>query len=189
VKNLQGKRIAILATNGFEQAELLEPQKALSGAGAKTDVISPQSGKIKAWDKKDWGADVAVDVELNKAKADEYDALVLPGGVINPDALRIDADAVRFVRHFVEAGKPIAAICHGPWTLIEAGGVKGRRMTSWASLRTDLTNAGAKWVDQEVVADHGLITSRRPDDIPAFVEKVAEEIATAKHTAASTASR
>lgn len=184
MKNLQGKRIAILATNGFEQSELLEPQKALQAAGARAEVISPEPGTIKGWDKKEWGKDVAVDVPLKQARPDEYDALVLPGGVMNSDHLRTNPDAVRFVRDFVESGKPIGAICHGPWTLIEAGGVKGKTMTSSPALRTDLTNAGAKWVDREVVTDRNLVTSRKPADIPAFVEKVAEEIAAAKPTIA-----
>jgi protease I len=187
MKNLNGKRVAILATNGVEQSELLEPRKSLLDAGARVEVISPESGKIKAWNLKDWGEEIPVDIELNQAKADDYDALMLPGGVMNPDKLRVNADAVRFVRHFVETGKPIAAICHGPWTLIEAGGVKGKTMTSWPSLRTDLTNAGAKWVDQEVVTDKGLVTSRKPDDIPAFSKKMIEEVVEGKHAGASVA--
>jgi protease I len=184
MKNLQGKRVAILATNGFEQVELTEPKKALDAAGAKTDVISPESGKIRAWDMKDWGIDVPVDVVLKQANPNHYDALLLPGGVINPDHLRTNPDAVQFVKHFIEAKKPIAAICHGPWTLIEAGGVKGKTMTSWPSLKTDLTNAGANWVDQQVVTDQGLVTSRKPDDIPAFVDKMIEEILEGRHEAA-----
>lgn len=187
MKNLNGKRVAILATNGVEQSELLEPRQALLDAGAKAEVISPESGKIKAWNLKDWGEEISVDRELKQAKPDDYDALMLPGGVMNPDKLRVNTDAVRFVRHFVETGKPIAAICHGPWTLIEAGGVKGKTMTSWPSLRTDLTNAGAKWVDQEVVTDKGLVTSRKPDDIPAFSKKMIEEVAEGKHVGASIA--
>jgi protease I len=187
MKSLNGKRVAILATNGVEQSELLEPRKALLDAGASTDLISPESGNIKAWNLKDWGQEIPVDKELKQAKLDDYDALMLPGGVMNPDKLRANSDAVRFVRHFVESGKPIAAICHGPWTLIEAGGVKGKTMTSWPSLRTDLTNAGAKWVDQEVVTDNGLVTSRKPDDIPAFSKKMIEEIAEGKHVGASLA--
>jgi protease I len=166
--SLNGKRVAILATTGFEQAELLEPRQALDNAGATTQVISPQKGKIKGWNLKDWGSEVPVDVPLNEAKAEDYHALVLPGGVMNPDHLRMDPKAVDFVRHFVEAGKPIAAICHGPWILIEAGAVRGRTITSWPSLKTDLKNAGANWVDQEVVRDGTLITSRKPDDLPAF---------------------
>lgn len=165
---LHGKRIAILATNGFEQSELLEPRKALDGAGATTEVISPADGKIKGWNHKDWGNEVPVDVSLKSAKAEDFHALLLPGGVMNPDQLRMQPEAVAFVKHFVDAGKPIAAICHGPWTLIEAGAVRGRTMTSWPSVKTDLKNAGANWVDKEVVSDGTIVTSRKPDDIPAF---------------------
>jgi len=165
---LQGKRVAILATDGFEQSELLEPRKALDEAGAKTQVVSPADKKIRGWNHKDWGTEVAVDVPLQSANADEFDALLLPGGVMNPDQLRMKPEAVAFVKRFTDAGKPVAAICHGPWTLIEAGAVRGRTITSWPSLKTDLKNAGANWVDKEVVADGGLVTSRKPDDIPAF---------------------
>jgi protease I len=189
--NIQGKRVAILATVGFEQSELLEPQKALDNAGAKTEVISPEAGKIKAWNMKDWGVEVSVDSTIKNVNPADYDALMLPGGVMNPDKLRANPDAVKFVKHFVDQGKPIAAICHGPWTLIEAGGVRGKKMTSWPSLKTDLTNAGANWVDEQVVTDHGLVTSRKPADIPAFVDKMIEEIAEGKHakTAAFASSR
>lgn len=166
--NLQGKRIAILATDGFEQVELLEPRKALDEAGAQTQVVSPKEGKIKGWNTKDWGKEVQVDISLKSAKPEEFDALLLPGGVMNPDHLRMDPQAVEFVKHFTDAGKPVAAICHGPWTLIEAGAVRGKTMTSWPSLKTDLRNAGANWVDKEVVADGTIVTSRKPDDIPAF---------------------
>lgn len=166
--NLQGKKIAILATDGFEEVELLEPRKALEEAGAKTQVISPKDGKIKSWNMKEWGGDLPVDVPLKSAKPDEFDALLLPGGVMNPDHLRMDPQAVTFVKHFVDEGKPIAAICHGPWTLVEAGAVRGKTMTSWPSLKTDLKNAGANWVDKEVVRDGEFVTSRKPDDIPAF---------------------
>lgn len=166
--NLQGKKVAILATDGFEQAELLEPRKALDEAGATTQVVSPAGKKIKGWDQKDWGKEVSVDVPLDSAKAEEFDALLLPGGVMNPDQLRMNPTAVQFVKQFTDAGKPVAAICHGPWTLLEAGAVRGRTMTSWPSLKTDLKNAGASWVDKEVVNDEGVVTSRRPDDIPAF---------------------
>ncbi len=165
---LQGKRIAILATHGFEQSELLEPKKALEEAGATTEVISPADGKIKGWNHKDWGQEVSVDAALKSANADDFHALLLPGGVMNPDQLRMQPEAVAFVKHFVDAGKPIAAICHGPWTLIEAGAVRGRTMTSWPSVKTDLKNAGANWVDKEVVTDGTIVTSRKPDDIPAF---------------------
>lgn len=166
--NLQGKKIAILATDGFEQVELLEPRKALDEAGAQTQVVSPKDGKIKGWNTKDWGKEVQVDIPLKSAKPEEFDALLLPGGVMNPDHLRMDPQAVEFVKHFTDAGKPVAAICHGPWTLIEAGAVRGKTMTSWPSLKTDLRNAGANWVDKEVVADGTIVTSRKPDDIPAF---------------------
>ena len=166
--NLQGKKVAILATDGFEQSELLEPRKALDEAGATTQVVSPAGKKIKGWDQKDWGKEVSVDVPLDSANAEEFDALLLPGGVMNPDQLRMNPTAVQFVKQFTDAGKPVAAICHGPWTLLEAGAVRGRTQTSWPSLKTDLKNAGASWVDKEVVNDHGVVTSRRPDDIPAF---------------------
>lgn len=174
--NLSGKTIAILATDGFEQSELLEPRKALDQAGAKTVVVAPKSGSIRAWNLKDWGDNVAVDQSLDQADAQQFDALVLPGGVMNPDHLRMDRKAVEFVRRFAASGKPVAAICHGPWTLIEAGLVRGKTMTSWPSLRTDLTNAGAKWVDQEVVSDGVFITSRNPQDIPAFSRTLIEAV-------------
>ncbi len=188
-KNIKGKRIAILATDGFEQSELLEPKKALDTAGAKTEVVSPKEGKIRAWNKKDWGTEISVDRTLKNANPEDYDALMLPGGVMNPDHLRMDSSAVNFVRHFVTQGKPIAAICHGPWTLIEAGGVSGKKMTSWPSLKTDLTNAGARWVDEQVVTDHGLVTSRKPDDIPAFIDKMIEEVAEGRHASAAALGR
>jgi protease I len=165
---LQGKKVAILVTDGFEQSELLEPRKALDEAGATTMVVSPNEGKVRGWNHKEWGNEVPVDVLLTSAKAESFDALLLPGGVMNPDQLRMKPEAVRFVKQFVDAGKPVAAICHGPWTLLEAGGVGGHTMTSWPSLRTDLKNAGAIWVDKEVVSDQNLVTSRKPDDIPAF---------------------
>jgi protease I len=167
-RTLQGKKVAILATDGFEQSELLEPRKALEQAGATTRVISPAGQKVKGWNHKEWGNEVPVDVPLDSARAEEFDALLLPGGVMNPDQLRMNPKAVEFVKHFTEAGKPVAAICHGPWTLIEAGAVRGRTMTSWPSLKTDLKNAGANWVDKEVVNEKGLVTSRKPDDLPAF---------------------
>ena len=173
---LNGKKIAILATDGFEQSELLEPRKALDEAGATTVVIAPKAGKIKGWNHTDWGESVKVDKTLADANPQEYDALVLPGGVMNPDHLRMDPSAVNFVRQFVSTGKTVAAICHGPWTLIEAGAVKGKTMTSWPSIKSDLKNAGANWVDQEVVTDGQLITSRKPDDIPAFNKAIIESI-------------
>jgi protease I len=165
---LQGKKVAILATDGFEEDELLKPLHALEAAGAQVDVISPGGGWIRGWKHGEWGEEVAVDVELADARIDDYDGLVLPGGVMSPDRLRITPEAVAFVRDFIARGKPIAAICHGPWTLIEANGVRGRRLTSWPSLRTDLVNAGAVWVDEPCVVDDGLITSRNPDDLRAF---------------------
>ncbi|MGH9493554.1 MAG: type 1 glutamine amidotransferase domain-containing protein [Candidatus Sulfotelmatobacter sp.] len=166
--SLQGKRIAILATDGFEQAELLEPREALEAAGAITLVVSPNDGKIKGWNHTDWGTEVPVDVTLKTAKAEDFHALLLPGGVMNPDRLRMNPEAVMFVKRFADGGKPIAAICHGPWTLIEAGAVGRHTLTSWPSLKSDLKNAGAIWVDREVVSDGNLVTSRKPDDIPAF---------------------
>jgi protease I len=175
--NLKGKKIAILATDGFEQSELMQPRQALEEAGAHTEVVSPNSGKIKGWDHTDWGESVKVDKTLDEAKAEEYDGLVLPGGVINPDHLRMEPKAVKFVQQFVSSGKTVGAICHGPWTLLEAGALSGKTVTSWPSLKTDLKNAGAKWVDQEVVTDGQLITSRKPDDIPAFSRAVIESIA------------
>jgi protease I len=178
---LRNKRVAALVDNGFEQSELAEPKTALEAAGAKVDIVSPQDTKVKGWQHITWGDEFSVDRKLEEAKADEYDALLLPGGVMNPDKLRANAKAVQFVKRFVEAGKPIAAICHGPWTLIEAGAVQGRRMTSWPSLATDLRNAGANWVDQECVVDNGLVTSRKPDDIPAFNKKMIEEFAEGTH--------
>jgi protease I len=170
---LNGRQIAILATDGFEQSELIESQRLLEEAGAVVDVIAPGSAThIKGWSKKDWGDSVPVDVVLQKAQLDDYDALVLPGGVINPDKLRLDPAAITFITSFAKADKLIAAICHGPWTLIDAGLVKGRRVTSWPSLRKDLENAGAHWQDSEVVRDGELITSRKPDDIPAFANAI-----------------
>ena len=165
---LDGMRVAILATDGFEQSELLEPRKALQAAGAATAVVAPKSGKIRGWNHTEWGQEVAVDQELQYADPQQYDALVLPGGVMNPDKLRSIPAAVSFAKSFFQAGKPVAAICHGPWTVIESGAAKGHRMTSWPSLQTDLRNAGAEWVDEEVVVDGKLVTSRKPDDIPAF---------------------
>ncbi|MFZ0273792.1 MAG: type 1 glutamine amidotransferase domain-containing protein [Acidobacteriaceae bacterium] len=167
-ENLRGKKIAILATDGFEQVELTEPRQALDEAGATTEIVSPRSGEIKGWKFKDWGDTVKVDKTLDQAKAQDYDALLLPGGVINPDHLRMEPKAVAFVKDFVATGRPVAAICHGPWTLVEAGVVKGKTFTSWPSVKTDLKNAGAIWVDKEVVTDGQFISSRKPDDIPAF---------------------
>lgn len=180
-EELRNKRVAVLVDNGFEQSELVEPKKALEQAGASVDIVSPQSGKVKGWQHANWGDELPITRRLDEARAEEYDALLLPGGVMNPDKLRANPKAVQFVKSFVESGKPIAAICHGPWTLIEAGGVKGRKMTSWPSLQSDLRNAGATWVDEECVVDNGLVTSRKPDDIPAFNKKMIEEIAEGVH--------
>ena len=181
--DLSGKRVAILATDGVEQAELTEPRKALDQAGAKTSVVSPKSGKIKGWQHDHWGDEIPVDVPLDSARADDFDALMLPGGVMNPDHLRQDQRAVQFVKDFFQAGKPVAAICHGPWLLVEANVVRDRTVTSWPSLQTDIRNAGGDWVDREVVTDMGLVTSRKPDDIPAFNRKMVEEFAEGVHTA------
>jgi protease I len=165
---LQGKKVAILVADGFEQVELTKPKQALEEAGAETKIVSPAQGKVKGWNSKEWGEEIPVDVPLKSAKASEFDALLLPGGVMNPDHLRMDPDAVRFARHFFESGKPVAAICHGPWLLVEADVVRGRTLASWPSLQTDIRNAGGIWVDKEVVNERGLVTSRKPDDIPAF---------------------
>lgn len=169
---LNGMKVAILAENGFEQSELLEPKKALEQVGVQTFVISPQQDQITGWQMKNWGKEIPVDVALAKAKPDDYDALLLPGGVMNPDKLRTLPEAVEFVRHFINQNKPVAAICHGPWMLVEAGAVKNRMVTSWPSLRTDILNAGGHWVDQEVVVDGNIVTSRKPDDIPAFNDQM-----------------
>jgi protease I len=166
--NLKGMKVAILVDNGFEQVELTEPRKALDEAGAETKIVSPQIDRVRGWKSSDWGDELPVDVPLDGARPEDFDALLLPGGVMNPDSLRINPKAVTFVKTFFDVGKPVAAICHGPWTVLEAGHAKGRRVTSWPSLKTDLRNAGAEWVDQEVVVDGKLITSRKPDDIPAF---------------------
>lgn len=178
---LNEKRVAILVAEGFEQSEMVEPRKALEQAGAETEIVSPAQGEVQGWNHFDKGDRFNVDVDVEEAEADDYDALLLPGGVANPDQLRTNPCAVQFVKRFVESGKPAGVICHGPWTLIEAGIVKGRTLTSWPSLKTDLTNAGAKWVDQEVVADKGLVSSRKPADIPAFNRKLIEEIREGRH--------
>jgi protease I len=178
---LKGKRVAVLATEGVEQVELTEPVKALKEAGADVEVVSPKDGAFQAFKHHDKGDRITVDRALDAARPDDYEGLVLPGGVINPDMLRLVPKAIAFVRHFVESGKPIAAICHGPWTLINAGGVRGRRMTSWPSLETDLRNAGAEWVDEAVVVDNGLVTSRKPDDLPQFCAKMIEEFREGRH--------
>jgi len=176
-QKLKGKKVAILVADGFEQVELTEPKKALEEAGAVAQIVSPNKGQVKGWNYTDWGDKLPVDVGLDKADPDDYDALLLPGGVMNPDKLRRNEHALRFVRAFFDSDKPVAAICHGPWTLIDAGVVKGRNLTSYESIQTDLKNAGAKWVNEEVVVDKGLVTSRKPDDIPAFNRKMIEEFA------------
>jgi protease I len=180
--DLNGKTIAILVANeGIEQVELVEPRKALEGAGATVHLIAPERGEAQAFNHLDKADTFPVDKAVSDANADDYDGLMLPGGVANPDNLRMHPDAVAFVADFVNAGKPIAAICHAPWTLIQANAVKGRTLTSWPSLQTDLRNAGAEWVDEEVVVDQGLVTSRGPDDIPAFNAKMIEELAEGAH--------
>lgn len=180
-QRLQGKKVAILVADQFEQVELTEPRKALNEAGASTVIISPNPDTVRGWNGQDWGDDFKVDLPLERAHAEEFDALLLPGGVKNPDTLRADKKAVRFVRRFFEDGKPVAAICHGPWTLINAGVVRDRKMTSYASLEVDLRNAGADWVNDAVVVDEGLVTSRQPGDIPAFNRKMIEEFAEGAH--------
>jgi|SRR5689334_18339700 len=172
--NLTGVRVAILVTDGFEQVELTEPRRALDQMGAQTRVVSPKTGAVRGWKFTEWGDEVSVDVPLDSASADDFDALLLPGGVISPDKLRIQPRAVQFVKAFLDSDKPVAAICHGPWTLIETAHLKGRRITSWPSLKTDLRNAGANWVDEQVVVDGNLVSSRKPDDIPAFNRAIAE---------------
>jgi protease I len=178
---LSNKRVAILVADGFEQIELTSPREALDAAGAKTEIVSPVKGEVQGMNHDKPGDKLTVDVLLDKADAGAYDALLLPGGVMNPDTLRMNPAAVEFVRSFVDAGKPIASICHGPWTLIETGVTKGRRMTSWPSVKTDLKNSGADWVDEEVVVDRGLVTSRKPDDLPAFNRKMVEEFQEGNH--------
>ena len=165
---LNGLKIAILVANGFEQVEMTEPKRALEAAGAVVTIVSPEEGEVKGWNHTEWGNSFKVDVSLKDANADDYDALMLPGGVMNPDKLRLQPKAIEFEKHFVKTGKPIAAICHAPWTLIDAGAVDGLRITSWPSLKADLINAGAKWVDEEVVRDCQIVTSRKPDDLPVF---------------------
>lgn len=186
MENLLGKKVAMVATDGFEQAELLGPRQILEDAGAKVTVISLKPGEIRGWNHTDWGRTVRVEQTLDQADPGQFDALVLPGGVINADKLRMEPTAVQFVKWFFDAGKPVGAICHAPWLLIEADVVEGRRMTSWPSLQTDLKNAGAQWEDSMVVTHDGLVTSRKPDDIPAFGAKLIEEIKEGKHLKQST---
>ena len=180
MEQLNGKKVAILVADGFEQIELTEPKKALEEAGAKASIVSPAKGKVKGWQHTAWGDELPVDVPLGKAKADEFDALLLPGGVMNPDHLRRDPEAQKFVKAFFDAGKPVAAICHGPWTLIDAGVARGRKMTSYETIQMDLKNAGVEWTDREVVVDGNLVTSRKPDDIPAFNRAMVEVFAGAE---------
>jgi protease I len=179
-ETLNGLKVAILVTDGFEQVEMTEPRQALDEAGAETRLVSPKDGQVKAWNFTEWGDTFPVDTPLNSARPEDFDAILLPGGVINPDKLRALPEAVAFARAFCDAGKPVASICHGPWTIIEAGAARGRRLTSWPSLKTDLQNAGAEWVDQEVVVDQGLVTRRKPDDIPAFNPEVIKLFASAR---------
>ncbi len=178
---LGGKKVAVLVANGFEQVEMTEPRQALDDAGAQTVLVSPEADKVKGWQHDHWGDEFPVDLQLDRANASDFDALLLPGGVMNPDHLRMNPKAVAFVRSFLDEGKPVAAICHGPWLLVETGAVRGRTVTSWPSLQTDIRNAGGTWVDREVVTDQGLVTSRKPDDIPAFNRKMIEEIAEGRH--------
>ncbi len=174
-------RILIIATNGFEQSELEVPRDKLKEAGVKVTIASPDGKQIKGWQKGDWGQPVAVDMAIKDAKEGDYNALVIPGGVMNPDKLRVDEDAMALVKAFLESGKPVAAVCHGPWLLVQADALKGRQATSYKTIRKDVENAGATWVDQEVVVDNGIITSRSPDDLPAFVSKIIEEVEEGKH--------
>jgi protease I len=167
-ENLRGLKVAILIEDGFEQVEMVEPRKALDDVGAETHIVSPRDEEVRSWVFREWGEKFPVDTPLDEARPDDYDALLLPGGVINPDKLRMQPKAVEFVKAFFDAGKPVASICHGPWMVIEAGAARGRRIASWPSLKTDVRNAGGEWVDQEVVVDGALVTSRKPDDIPAF---------------------
>lgn len=179
--DISNKKVAILTENGFEEVELTSPMNALEQAGATVRIISPQKGKVRAWNHDHWSIELPVDQNLSDARPEEYDMLVLPGGVLNPDKLRLNKEAVSFVRYFLEQGKPIAAICHGPQTLIETGMLNGRTMTSYASVKTDLINAGVNWVDKEVVVDNGLVTSRSPKDLEAFNKKMIEELKEGQH--------
>jgi protease I len=179
---LTGKKVAILTENGFEEVELTSPKKALEDAGAEVAIVSPQKEKVKAWSHDHWSIEVPVDVNVKDADPNDYDALMVPGGVFNPDKMRMNENCVRFAKHFLETGKPVAAICHGPQLLIETGLIDGRNMTSYPSVKTDLINAGASWIDREVVVDNGLVTSRSPQDLDAFNKKMIEEIKEGKHS-------
>lgn len=180
-KKLKGKKVAILVADGFEQVELTEPKKALEQAGAITEIVSPAEPQVQGWDHDEKADLFDVDMPLSRARSDDYDALLLPGGVRNPDQLRTMTRAVEFIDGFFATGKPVAAICHAPWTLIDSEKVRGRKLTSWPSLKSDLINAGAEWVDREVVVDNGLVTSRKPADIPVFNERMIEEFAAGRH--------
>ena len=185
-RKLDGKKVAILVTDGFEQVELTQPREALDEAGAETKIVSLKSGKIQGMNHADKGNKFDVDQTLDEARPEEFDALMIPGGLMNPDALRSNDDALEFTRHFFREGKPVAAICHGPWVLIDAGVVRGRMLTSWPAIKTDVKNAGGKWINEEVVVDNGLVTSRKPDDIPAFNKKMIEEFCEGRHEAMAT---
>jgi protease I len=184
---LDGKKVAILVTDGFEQVEMTKPREALNQVGAETKIVSLKRGKIQGMQHADKGDKFDVDLTLNEARPEEFDALMIPGGLMNPDALRSNDDALEFTRHFFREGKPVAAICHGPWVLIDAGVVRGRTLTSWPAIKTDVKNAGGKWVNEQVVVDNGLVTSRQPDDIPAFNKKMIEEFCEGRHEAMATA--
>ena len=186
-RKLDGKKVAILVTDGFEQVEMTKPREALDEAGAETKIVSLKPGKIQGMHHADKADKFDVDLTLDEARPEEFDALLIPGGLMNPDALRSNEDALEFTRHFFREGKPVAAICHGPWVLIDAGVVRGRTLTSWPAIRTDVKNAGGKWVNEEVVVDNGLVTSRKPDDIPAFNKKVIEEFCEGRHEVMATA--
>ena len=184
-RKLEGKKVAILVANGFEQVEMTKPREALDEAGAETKIVSLKSGQIQGMNHADKGDKFDVDLTVNEARPEEFDALMIPGGLLNPDALRSDEDALEFARHFFREHKPVAAICHGPQVLISADLVRGRKMTSWPAIQVDMRNAGARWVDEEVVVDNGLVSSRKPDDIPAFNQKMIEEFAEGRHQAAA----
>lgn len=186
-RKLDGKKVAILVTDGFEQVEMTKPREALDEAGAETKIVSLKSGKIQGMHHADKGDKFDVDLTLDEARPEEFDALMIPGGLMNPDVLRSNEDALEFTRHFFREGKPVSVICHGPWVLIDAGVVRGRTLTSWPAIKTDVKNAGGKWVNEEVVVDNGLVTSRKPDDIPAFNKKMVEEFCEGRHEAMATA--
>jgi len=181
MRKLDGKKVAILVADGFEQVEMTKPRQALEEAGAETKIVSPSDKRIQGLNHADKGDEFDVDIPLDRARPEEFDALMIPGGLMNPDQLRSTPEALEFTRHFFQEGKPVAAICHGPWVLIDAGVVRGRKLTSWPAIKTDVKNAGGNWVDQQVVVDNGLVTSRKPDDIPAFNEKMIEEFCEGKH--------